>query len=519
METNLNLILDPWISVQRRSGQIETIAPFKITDQMDSNPVIKLCAPRPDFNGALIQFLIGLFQTAMAPENEKEWRGRFSAPPSPEELRKQLEPLAHAFNLLGEGPRFMQDMGLSANDQIPINSILMDTNEAFFSKPVKTGQFCPACASMALIAIQQNAAAVGRGHRVSLRGSGPVTTLAEDVDAPLWQNVWINLLNKHQLRLPKASNGLTDPFLWMDPEKYEHLRKREGVTPADISPLHCFWSQPIRLQLEAPAADAQAQCHICSESRVLMATIRRKSYGIQYETALWQHPLSPAKADDAGNFTPFRMKPDMILYSSWPNLLIENERSRPAKCVATVANERGGIGQNIRIFGYDVKDGQAKVRCWYESIEPLYSIPEEDVPRIRVAIFSLVEKSNQLNYILLGAVEKAMFGTFDKERNRWTFPKAHSSDKWRKGIGSSIAKAFRDSTKELFFSLVSNIVTGKEVEWKQWFESTRKIALEEFDRRMGAGGFEFERLQQHAAARRSLIKELYSKKNQEPSHV
>ncbi|KUK60681.1 MAG: CRISPR-associated protein, Cse1 family, partial [Methanoculleus marisnigri] len=107
----VNLIDDPWIPVVRRDGARETIAPREITG--GAEPVIRLDAPRPDFNGALIQFLIGLVQTAIPPGDNRDWRRKFKTPPPPDELKRAFAPYAHAFNFDGEGPRFMQDYDLN----------------------------------------------------------------------------------------------------------------------------------------------------------------------------------------------------------------------------------------------------------------------------------------------------------------------------------------------------------------------------------------------------------------------
>lgn len=68
----MNLIKDVWIPTQRFSGKLEEISPFEITSQIenDSDPIVSLNAPRPDFNGALLQFLIGLLQAVFLPKTK-----------------------------------------------------------------------------------------------------------------------------------------------------------------------------------------------------------------------------------------------------------------------------------------------------------------------------------------------------------------------------------------------------------------------------------------------------------------
>ena len=67
----MNLINDPWIPVQHRDGTTKLIKPWQLT--VTENPVVALDTVRPDFNAALLQFLIGLLQTAASPTTEEEW--------------------------------------------------------------------------------------------------------------------------------------------------------------------------------------------------------------------------------------------------------------------------------------------------------------------------------------------------------------------------------------------------------------------------------------------------------------
>jgi len=82
-----NLINEKWIPVRRADGKKEIIAPWQVTDDIGSNPIVSLDANRPDFNGALIQFLIGLVQTTMAPKKDKNWGNGLTNPPGADEQR------------------------------------------------------------------------------------------------------------------------------------------------------------------------------------------------------------------------------------------------------------------------------------------------------------------------------------------------------------------------------------------------------------------------------------------------
>ncbi|MBA1331821.1 CRISPR-associated protein Cse1, partial [Candidatus Endoriftia persephone str. Guaymas] len=179
----MNLIDDPWIPIRRASGREELIAPWQITDSAD--PIIALAAPRPDFNGALLQFLIGMLQTAYPPESEDKWEQWLENPPSPARLKQHFEPFADSFNLMGDSPLFMQAFEPLNGDEKPIANLLIDApgaqtlkqNADHFIKRGGIEKICPCCAATALFTLQTNAPAGGAGHRTSLRGGGPLSTL------------------------------------------------------------------------------------------------------------------------------------------------------------------------------------------------------------------------------------------------------------------------------------------------------------------------------------------------------
>ena len=168
----MNLIESQWLPVRRQSGEA-LIAPWQITEPDD--PVLALAAPRPDFNGALLQFLIGLLQTACPPENDEQWGEWLESPPSSEVLNHRFHSIAHAFDLDGDGPRFMQDaLLLDEKDikKVPITNLMIETNETHFLKPGTICSMCENCTASALFTLQTNSPEGGRGHFTSLRGGG-----------------------------------------------------------------------------------------------------------------------------------------------------------------------------------------------------------------------------------------------------------------------------------------------------------------------------------------------------------
>ncbi|OYV37142.1 MAG: type I-E CRISPR-associated protein Cse1/CasA, partial [Rhodospirillales bacterium 20-64-7] len=105
-----SLIHDAWLPVRRAVSGPGIIRPAQITENIKDNPVVTIDWPRADFRLANFEFLIGLLATACPARDRREWPELFHAPPTPAALDTAFAPLAFAFELDGDGPRFMQDL-------------------------------------------------------------------------------------------------------------------------------------------------------------------------------------------------------------------------------------------------------------------------------------------------------------------------------------------------------------------------------------------------------------------------
>ena len=99
----LNLITDPWIPVRLDDGSRRVIAPHEMADPAIAAPDW----PRADLNLACYELLIGLVFMACPPSHLDDWSDNV---PDAATLAEKLAPYAPAFNLLGDGPRFSQDI-------------------------------------------------------------------------------------------------------------------------------------------------------------------------------------------------------------------------------------------------------------------------------------------------------------------------------------------------------------------------------------------------------------------------
>ena len=188
----LNLISDPWIPVLRCSGP-DSIRP----DQIAEPDVLRPDWPRPDLNLACYELLIGLVYLAHPPNGSDDR----AHPPDAATLRTAMNPLAPAFNLLGDGPRFLQDLEPLEGSGNPPEMLFIDSAGNITKKKnadlmVRRGRY-PALslplAAMALYTLQTFAPSGGKGNRTSMRGGGPMVTLVKPSEEGLWPLVWANV--------------------------------------------------------------------------------------------------------------------------------------------------------------------------------------------------------------------------------------------------------------------------------------------------------------------------------------
>ena len=215
-----NLIEEEWIPAKRHDGSETNIAPWQITEGFAENPFVAINAPRPDFNGALIQFLIGLVQTLAPPATKMEWKKHLLMPPTPDELRGKFSRVRHAFELGGVGPRFMQDYDKLEVEERSIDRLLIDMpggqarekNTDHFIKRDTMTSLCPSCGAIALYTMQTNAPPGGVGFRVSVRGGGPLSTLiaGDERHNTIWHLLWLNILESDVFLRSCGNPSLTE---------------------------------------------------------------------------------------------------------------------------------------------------------------------------------------------------------------------------------------------------------------------------------------------------------------------
>ena len=419
-----NLLSERWLPVRRLSGAREWVAPAGVVSGLAEDPVIAFDWGRADFDAAAVEFMIGLLACSCQPQDDRAWRGWWQAPPGSEELAARFAPLAAAFALTGDGPRFMQDCEDFAGEAVRVSGLMIEApganternNGDLFQKRGRFPALSLPAAAMALFTLQAYAPSGGAGHRTSLRGGGPLTTLVlAPPDKPaLWHLLWLNLENAAAQAPEITPQTLPRIFPWLAP-----TRTSEGKKPPlgedDVDPRGVYWGMPRRIRLDVEAGGEGVTCAITGEPvTTCVRTYRTKPWGMNYATL--RHPLSPMYRQKATSteWLYVHPQPGGLTYRHWIDLALTPEGSdylrRPAPAVLTARRRLQALragGTRLKAAGYDMDN--MKARGFVETQFPLFILADDDAnARLGYAARDLVGAANLVNGSLLRNLRHAL---------------------------------------------------------------------------------------------------------------
>lgn len=511
----MNLLEANWIRVRCKDGTQAWISPLQISDP----DVVALAANRADFNGALAQFLIGLLQTTTPMDSLSEWEAWLDSPPTANVLATWFEPVKAAFVLDGDGPRFMQDFSLSASEAEakPLAAMLIESageksikdNTDHFIKRDTVSAACPACVAQTLLTLQLNAPAGGAGHRTSLRGGGPLTTLVISEDESgrtLWNDLWLNVQGRTAFLEQAGDPRKREPqfsFPWL--ADISALQKKDGELAAvQTHPVHVFWAMPRRVRLNFDDV-AQGACDLCGRtSDRLISHYVTKNYGLNYKGG-WNHPLSPYYENKPGEWLPLHPQPGGYGYKHWLGWVLGATRQGKGQRPATVVNQflaNRHVGGSYRLwaFGYDMDN--MKARCWYESTLPIYGLARRErraQEAVQTVIGQWIESAEMAAWYLRDAVKCSWFSEGAEAR----------------GDLSAIDSTFYSVTDPDFYRLLRQLIDGlrdptEPIELvafrESWLRTISDAALRLFDNTLvGSSPIEAQNPRRIAEAHRRLV--------------
>lgn len=380
---SFNLIIDPWIPVRRSDGGPRVIRPDQIADP----GVVFPDWPRADLNIACLELLIGLVFLADPPANATDWRSR---KPDAQRLRERLASLAPAFNLTGDGPRFLQDFDPLEGEPNPPDMLFIDSaggntarnNADLMVRRNRYPELDLPLAAMALYTLQAHAPSGGAGNRTSMRGGGPMVTLVDPGSGSLWDLVWANV--------PDGSAAGPEVLPWMRPTRTSEAKGSE-VWPDSTHPAESFFGMPRRLRLVGDAA---------------VTGVIQRPYGTNY--AGWEYPLTPYYRQKAGSeLLPLHPRAGAFGYRNWLGVMMEmpgdeGDLRRRARCLDGYERRvlpRDRATASVIIAGYAMDNMKPRDFVW--SRQPLLPVETE----AGKTLIAMIQSAESFGLALRGALK------------------------------------------------------------------------------------------------------------------
>jgi len=479
-----NLIDERWIPVERRSGKLEMIAPAQVVERDD--PPMRIASPRPDFDGALLEFLVGLLQTAAEPATERAWEKEHADPPAVQTLKKRLDVVREAFFLDGDGPRFMQDLRVDRDPKAseePIGALLIDRigesglkeSPTLFAKPGCFEALGYPSAAAALMAMQTYAPLGGRGHLTSLRGGGPLTTFI--LGDGLWSTLWLNVLPRPEFerRVPgdPSNDGLGAIFPWMVPTRTSESKGGKPTPPQEIHPLQHLWGLPRRFRLKIDPG-VKGTCAVSGASDVPVVTrFVTRPDGTSYEGD-FRHPWTPYTLSKPGEpWNPKKGDADGLPYRDWPLLVTGTEKRMPSAVISYFAgtHRRELIPQpRLAAFGYAM-DNMKPLR-WCRAETPLIVVEERLAADFGSEVEALVAASEEIRRTLSYQVKSAWS---DRPKDLDVFGRVNPA------LWSQTEPAFFVAVHAVKGGLERSDAGAREAAKEEWLAALHRGALALFD--------------------------------------
>ncbi|MCP4115900.1 MAG: type I-E CRISPR-associated protein Cse1/CasA [Desulfobacteraceae bacterium] len=233
-------------------------------------------------------------------------------------------------------------------------------------------------------------------------------------------------------------------------------------------------------------------------------------------TALSGSQYKPPALPEVVDYDPKEQKPPLPLhgqkggvnYRHWLGFIATqgNNKTKPARVVSHYLREKSQViktSREVRLwaFGYDMDN--MKARCWYDSVMPIYPIPENKQDFVVRHAHDLIE-----------AAEKAAGNARKAIKNAW-----FRRPKDKKGDFSFVDQAFWQNTEAAFYDFLYDLIHGVDEEKKvsaireKWGTELMKQAFRLFDQYVLSASVEDADMKRVVEARNELGKWLGGVKN------
>jgi len=514
-----NLVSSPWLPLRRRSGRVEWSTPDGMARDLEDDPVVGFAWGRADFDASAHEFIIGLLATGFAPRDDVEWREFWNKPPTPDALSNRWQSLAAHFDLDGASSRFLQDQDeLADAEEKDVAGLLIEApgdktirdNTDHFVKRGQVAVMSRAAAAMALFTLQAYAPSGGVGHRTSLRGGGPLSTLVEGQERDrqtLWHRCWLAVEDQRSIRSRNAASRLPEEphhiFPWLSKTRTSDSKARgQTTTPADVHSLQVYWGMPRRIRLVFEPAQGR-RCGLTGlADEHVVRLFRARNYGTNYAED-FRHPLTPYyRVKEGTPWLAIHGQASGVGYRHWLGLLVKSSDKlrEPAACViASIRRLAGPSDLRLIAHGYDMDN--MKARGFATGALPIIGLTDEDhAELVRALAEALILATDQAARLLLGTIKAALFSNPAEARGDLTF---HGEQLWRQ-------------TEEPFYGMLRQAKaldpTASRVDQdlrQEWVKILRKQCLTIFDETARMDALDIVDMARVVAARRNLLSALY----------
>ncbi|MFD3189010.1 type I-E CRISPR-associated protein Cse1/CasA [Sedimentitalea sp. HM32M-2] len=389
----LNLIESAWIPVLCNDGSRRIIAPW----QMAEADILRPDWPRADLNLGCLELLIGLVYLADPPVDIEDWDARRDG--DPVRLREKLGPFAPAFDLLGDGPRFLQDLEPLDGTPAPVDMLFVDSAGGNTARNnadlmVHRGRYPSldvATAAMALFTFQAHAPSGGAGNRTSMRGGGPMVTLA-DPQQDLWSLVWANV--------PEGKPGRIEELPWMRPTCVSDKKQEVHPPEGRVFSTEAFLGMPRRLRL--------------IEKEGAITGVIQKPWGTNY--ALWKHPLSPHYRQKAGqSWLPKHPRAGHFGFRNWVGVIVNGEKDTLTELARCLRDGQQRGGQAVLVAGWSMDNMKPRDFIWSE--QPLVDLSLD----AELRVIGMIEAAEAAGVALRAALAPVLAEGESREAEREAF--------------------------------------------------------------------------------------------------
>jgi len=530
MPERYSLVRHAWLPVALEDGRREFVRPCDISQPVDRKSINRIATGRPDCDISITEFLIGLLAISIGPRDRRAWPDRYHTPPTAAELEVAFAPFEQAMFLDGDRARFFQDLEPLEGTPNSVEALFIDApggntikeNADHFVKRGRTSCLSRAGAAIVLATLQTSAPSGGAGHRTSLRGGGPLTTLvlpgtADNREPTLWQRLWANV----PAGMAATPAEIERIFPWTTASRVSD-KGGKTTTPDDVHPAQAFFGLPRRIRLVFEKNQDKRPCDLLGTDKVddvIVTSYVTRPWGTNYVAWSRGHPLSPyykMKEADA-EFLPLHLQSSRVGYRHWLGMVMETQKGLrvPAQCLTQfgqysreLSRDEAAVYRRARLLVAGYAMDNMKPLDFAEALLPLIITGSEAADEaIKRLAHEWVSAADSTASQLVSAVNRALFGEAGKADRDSTVLEAVKSRFW-----ADTETEFYDHLRKAADKIEAHADTLADTQdaltqatGAGWLAVLRKHALVIFDDTVPIEDADSDRIEDIIAGRRMLV--------------